>query len=68
MLDPRAGLGNARIAPLLGLRYWLFLAAFALDLQAPALPGQPILALAIYVALVCRTSRLVFDGSSTASK
>ena len=37
VLDAGTCLGDAMIAPLLGLRDWLVLAAFALDVHAPAL-------------------------------
>src|SRR5512132_3719200 len=46
VLDACTRLGNAMIAPLLGLRDRLVLAAFALDVHAPPLFAQPRFALA----------------------
>ena len=52
VLDTCTCLGDAMIAPLLGLGDRLALAAFALDVHAPALFAQSRFALAIDIALV----------------
>lgn len=52
MPDAGAGLGDAAVAALLGLRDRLVFAALALNLHAPALLAQPRFTLAIDIALV----------------
>lgn len=52
MLDAGARAGDTPVAALLGLGQRFVLAAFALDMHAPAFVGQPLFALLIDVALV----------------